>query len=45
MREVGKAAVARMSEAISGAIVEGADPGYRFAHPGYDTGTDAGKYD
>src|SRR6266496_961006 len=32
-----RAAVARMSEAKSGAILEGADPGYRFAHPGYDT--------
>jgi hypothetical protein len=25
--------------------VEGADPGSRFPPPGYDTGTDAGKYD
>jgi hypothetical protein len=29
--------VAWMSEAKSGAILEGAEPGYRFAHPGYDT--------
>jgi hypothetical protein len=26
-----------MSEAKSGAIFEGSDPGYRFAHPRYDT--------
>jgi hypothetical protein len=30
-------AVARMSAAKSGAILEGTDRGYRFAHPGYDT--------
>jgi hypothetical protein len=30
-----KKAVARMHEAKSGAILEGAYPGYRF-HPGYD---------
>jgi hypothetical protein len=29
--------VAWMSEAKCGAILGGTDPGYRFAHPGYDT--------
>jgi hypothetical protein len=33
-------AVARMSEGKSGAILEATDPGYRFAHPGYETTTD-----